>query len=56
MEKARMQEILDRLLARFGRQSDSRRAAILGIIFGLLLCVVFVMIALVIGFVATLAG
>jgi ABC-type amino acid transport system permease subunit len=51
-----MQEFLDRVLARFGQQSDTRRAAILGIIFGLLLCVVFVLVALVIGFIATLGG
>jgi type IV secretory pathway TrbL component len=51
---SRINEIVDRLLYRFSRQSDSRRAAILGIVFGLLMCVIVLLLFLVFSFIATL--
>jgi hypothetical protein len=47
-------QILDRLTRGFTRQSDNRRAAILGMLFGLLLCVIVVLIVAVFGFISTL--
>jgi hypothetical protein len=50
----RLNELLDRALNAFTRQSDTRRAAIVGIGFGLLLCVVVLLICVALGFVAGL--
>jgi hypothetical protein len=51
---SRISEIVDRLFYRFSKQSDSRRAAILGILFGLLMCVIVILLFVVFGFIATL--
>jgi ABC-type amino acid transport system permease subunit len=50
----RFNEFLEQVLRSFTKQSDTRRAAILGALFGLLLCVIFVLVVLVLGFVAGL--
>lgn len=47
---------LDRLLSRVIRQSDVRRAGILGIFFGLLMCVVVSLACVVFGLVAELGA
>lgn len=50
----RINELLDQALKAFVKLSDNRRAAVLGIFFGLLMCVVVVLAITVLGFVATL--
>ncbi len=47
-------DLMERVLKSFTRLSDNRRAALLGALFGLLMCVVVVLIVAVLGFVATL--
>jgi ABC-type amino acid transport system permease subunit len=53
-ELQRLGELLDRAINAFTRQSDTRRAAIVGIGFGLLLCVIVMLMCVIIGFVAGL--
>ncbi len=50
----RLNQWVDELFRRFARQSDTRRAAILGMAFGLLLCVIVLLACVVLGFVAEL--
>lgn len=50
----RINELLDRTLKSFTKLSDNRRAAVLGVLFGLLMCVIVVLSVAVLGFVATL--
>jgi hypothetical protein len=49
-----MNQWLDQILKRFSEQSDFRRAAILGAVFGLLMCVIVILLFLVFGFIASL--
>ena len=52
----RINEFVDQLFRRFSQQSDTRRAAILGMMFGLLMCVVVMLAIIVLGFMASLGG
>jgi hypothetical protein len=51
----RVREIVDRLLYRFGKLTDTRRAAVLGIMFGLLMCVLVLTGITMFGFILALA-
>lgn len=51
----RIREIADQLFYRFGKLSDTRRAALLGMMFGLLMCVVVLVAIVLFGFIADLA-
>ncbi len=51
---AQMHQWLDQFLKRFSRLSDTRRAALLGAVFGLLMCVVVLLLVAVFGFISTL--
>ncbi|MEX2426440.1 MAG: hypothetical protein WD401_06715 [Thermomicrobiaceae bacterium] len=50
-----IQEIVNRLFKRFGKLSDTRRAALLGVMFGLLMCVIVLAAVLILGIIADLA-
>jgi hypothetical protein len=50
----RIIEVVDRLFHRFSSQTDNRRAAILGTMFGLLMCVIVLLIWVIFGFIASL--
>lgn len=49
-----MNQWLDQFLKRLSQQSDIRRAAILGAVFGLLMCVIVILLVVVLGFIANL--
>lgn len=50
----RLGEFIERALGSFSQQSETRRAAIVGIGFGLLLCVIVLLICVVLGLVSGL--
>lgn len=51
-----IQRVVDELFNRYSRQTDTRRAAILGLLFGLLMCVIVLMILAVFGLVTALVS
>jgi hypothetical protein len=50
----RITDWIDRVFYRFSRTTETRRAAILGAGFGLLMCVVVMLICVIFGFIGTL--